>query len=69
MNDTVGTNIIHLGSPSGAVKAILGEKLATREKKTSLPDIATLQQDKTKNRLMVAFDSNKGPNLKVVRWS
>ena len=23
---------------------------------------------KTKNRLMVAFDSNKGPNLKVVKW-
>ena len=23
----------------------------------------------TKNRLMVAFDSNKGPNLKVVKWS
>ena len=22
----------------------------------------------TKNRLMVAFDSNKGPNLKVVKW-
>ena len=27
------------------------------------------QTDKTKNRLMVAFDSNKGPNLKVVKWS
>ena len=23
---------------------------------------------KTNNRLMVAFDSNKGPNLKVVKW-
>ena len=23
---------------------------------------------RTKNRLMVAFDSNKGPNLKVVKW-
>ena len=23
---------------------------------------------KTKNRLMVAIDSNKGPNLKVVKW-
>ena len=25
--------------------------------------------NRTKNRLMVAFDSNKGPNLKVVKWS
>ena len=24
--------------------------------------------DMTKNRLMVAFDSNKGPILKVVKW-
>ena len=24
--------------------------------------------DMTKNRLMAAFDSNKGPNLKVVKW-
>ena len=24
---------------------------------------------RTKNRLMVAFDSKKGPNLKVVKWS
>ena len=23
---------------------------------------------RTKNRLMIAFDSNKGPNLKVVKW-
>ena len=23
---------------------------------------------RTTNRLMVAFDSNKGPNLKVVKW-
>ena len=26
------------------------------------------EEDTTKNRLMVAFDSNKGPNLKVVKW-
>ena len=24
--------------------------------------------DMTKNRLMVAFDSSKAPNLKVVKW-
>ena len=35
----------------------------------ALGSITSVKTIRTKNWLMVAFDSNKGPNLKVVKWS
>ena len=49
------------------------ERAAVADPHEQLPQLGTQHRahifvPNTKNRLMVAFDSNKGPNLKVVKW-